>query len=414
MTQIEDGEIVDPEIVRSRTAIFGAIIEDYIAKRIVIAEVTPKLRAAGATDDEIAVFLEQVKDFQEDDGSQAGGEESDDAEQTREAFRQAELAAQRATEKLRSEQGDHIDSQRVEAFLSSILRPASTLSLSPGLLALAPRLGSLCASSSDKYLEKTWKLRQAFAKEPNTDLLIDTMQQQPLRDPIPRSIWKDILQDKFISFPKLFATMEPGYDHRDDAKEFHGGFSLVQKDQISARKPLRSETDWIRVFDAWSAAVSLLFDHRNDELTNYREFMVSFFRDVPDDPNTAIRLDNDVREQYAKNPFRLDDQGRLQRLVMSSVIRNRPSPSSSLGKRPSSSAPSGTPPPRKKMAAICLNWNAGLCDDPCPYGRRHGSCSQCGEKHRAKDQPDCSSEFHQNRARKVGGRGQGIGGAQRA
>ncbi|KAJ6617175.1 hypothetical protein B0H10DRAFT_1697171, partial [Mycena sp. CBHHK59/15] len=224
------------------------------------------------------------------------------------------------------------------------------------------------------------------------------MQQQPLRGPIPRSIWKDIIQDKFIEFTKLFAAMEPSYDHRDEAKEFYGGFSLVRKDHVSAHKPLRSETDWTRVFDMWSSGISLLFDHRKDELTAYREFMVTFFRDVPDDPNSAIRLDHEIREQYAKNPFRLDDHGHLQCLVVSSILRNRPTPPSSFGKRPAPGGSTNAPPKKKPAGAFCLNWNGGICDsDPCAFGRRHGTCSQCGERHRAKDQPQCATEFNENR-----------------
>ncbi|KAJ7279669.1 hypothetical protein C8J57DRAFT_1175511 [Mycena rebaudengoi] len=397
-------------------AALGALLDEFLAKRITFDDLKARLKAAGGTDTEIQEYLKLAKDNRPSSPSPGPeGDSGPDSEATRLAFERAAalLAGQNPA-------GDPSGPTAVEAFLSSIVGNRTPLGagLSPSLLALAPHLGTLSTSTLDPHLDQTWKLRQALAKEPNLDVLIDSMQQQPLHDPIPRSIWKDVLQDKFISFPKLFATMEPGYDHRDEAKEFHGGFSLVRKDHITARKPVTSESDWTRVFDAWSSAVTVVFAHRVGELSTYRAFVVALFRDVPDDPGSTIRIDNEIRDLYAKNPFHLDDETRLNRLVMASLRNRLTSSTTSLGKRPATSPPfaSAPSPAKKKLTtAVCLNWNGGSCEgDPCAYGRRHGCCSECGERHRAKDHPECADAYNQTRARKAADKGQGRAGAQRA
>ena len=126
-------------------------------------------------------------------------------------------------------------------------------------------------------------------------------------DPLPRAIWRDILADKFVSFEKLFATIDSGFDHDDDAKDFAGGYVLLKKDQANARKPVESESDWCRVYDAWACAVKLVFNHRFAKLDNYKRYILKLFRARCRDPHIAIRIDHDIREEYAKSPFHLDD-----------------------------------------------------------------------------------------------------------
>ncbi|KAJ7271669.1 hypothetical protein C8J57DRAFT_1179712 [Mycena rebaudengoi] len=339
----------DPEVTRVRAAALGAILDEFLAKKITFDDLEARLKAAGGTDAEIREYLKLAKDNRPSSPSPGPeGDSGPDSEATRLAFERAAalLAGQNPA-------GDPSGPTAVEAFLSSIVgnRTPLGVGLSPSLLALAPHLGTLSTSTSDAHLDQTWKLRQALAKEPNLDVLTDSMQQQPLHDPIPRSIWKDVLQDKFISFPKLFATMEPGYDHRDEAKEFHGGFSLVRKDHITARKPVTSESDWTRVFDAWSSAVTVVFAHRVEELSIYRGFVVALFRDVPDDPGSTIRIDNEIRDLYAKNPFHLDDETRLNRLVMASLRNRLTSSTTSLGKRSAISPPSAGIEPETTQSA---------------------------------------------------------------
>ncbi|KAJ7208695.1 hypothetical protein C8J57DRAFT_1098946 [Mycena rebaudengoi] len=417
----------DIEAIRIRAATLSGILDEFLDGKISgLDDLQARLKSAGGTDAEIRVYLGQAQALgpQTVPPAVAGSGSADSGpagpDTTRNAFLQAQAAAAAAAAIQNSAETSPSavpgSNAAVEAFLSSLVHPSPSTALSPGLLALAPHLADLSGPSLDPHLGKTWQLRQALAKEPNIDVLIDSMQQQSLCDPVPRSIWKEIIQDKFILFPKLFAAMEPGYDHRDEPKEFHGGFSLIRKDQVLARKPLRSESDWTRVFDAWAAATGLLFVHRAEELQTYRGIIVGLFRDVPDDPASTIRLDNDIRELYAKSPFHLGDESRINRAVMASVLRHRASPPTSLGKRPATATPTGgSPSAKKKPTAICLNWNGGSCDaDPCAYGRRHGACSECGDKHRAKDQLECATAYNQARARRAADKGQGAAGAQRA
>ncbi|KII82874.1 hypothetical protein PLICRDRAFT_180946 [Plicaturopsis crispa FD-325 SS-3] len=90
--------------------------------------------------------------------------------------------------------------------------------------------------------------------------------------------------------------METGYNHRDEPQDFHAGFALVKKDQATARKPLQSEADWLRVFGAWQTAI-----------------VISLFRrQLPLDPHIGIfSFDRDIRETYDKSPFSLDDRNQL-------------------------------------------------------------------------------------------------------
>jgi hypothetical protein len=99
--------------------------------------------------------------------------------------------------------------------------------------------------------------------------IINLMQIQPLDQPLPRSIWKLIVQDQYVNFEKLFAATDPGYDHHDEAKDFGNGFVLVKKDHTTAKKPLRGEADWSRVFNAWRDGTLLLYPHRRDKLQGY-------------------------------------------------------------------------------------------------------------------------------------------------
>ena len=73
------------------------------------------------------------------------------------------------------------------------------------------------------------------------------MQQQPMPDPLPRSIWKDIILDRYVDFEKLFASMDRGYDHDDEPKDFGSGYSSIKKEHFHAKKPVQTEADWTRV-----------------------------------------------------------------------------------------------------------------------------------------------------------------------
>jgi hypothetical protein len=105
------------------------------------------------------------------------------------------------------------------------------------VLSAVPQLTSLSAAIGDNHLQETFCLRCIFSSEKALDPTIDVMQQQQLDVTIPRSLWKDIIQDHFVNSEKLFASMDVGYGHSEVPKDFHGRFILVKKDQLVAKRP---------------------------------------------------------------------------------------------------------------------------------------------------------------------------------
>ena len=208
--------------------------------------------------------------------------------------------------------------------------------------------------------------------EKTIDSLINLMQVQPLADPIPRSIWRSIVQDHYVDFEKLFALMDKGYDHNDEPCDFGRGYALIKKEQATAKHSLRLESDWARVFGAGSSAVVLVYRHRSSELQAYHRMVTDLFHAVPHDLSIAIAFDLEARDHYAKSPFRMDDWSQLNVPLLARMFQGT---SSSLKKRsnpvPSSSSPS------KCSSVPCRNWNMGICDTPCLNGHRHGICSEC-------------------------------------
>ena len=118
-------------------------------------------------------------------------------------------------------------------------------SLSRTLLSQAPHLAKLAETSGDPHLDETWKLQQVFTAEKAVDVIVDVIQQQRLDEPIPRSIWREIIQDWFVNFEKLYALMDLGYDHQDELKVFAGGYAIVKKDQALAKRAVQTEAEWI-------------------------------------------------------------------------------------------------------------------------------------------------------------------------
>ena len=273
-------------------------------------------------------------------------------------------------------------------------------SLPATVLALALHLAKLSTSTiSDPHIEETWKLQQAIGTDKTIDSLVNLMQVQLLADPIPRSIWCLVIQDHFVDFKKLFASMDKGYDHNDEPRDFGGGYALVKKEQASAKRPLRSESEWARVFGAWSSAVGLVYHHRSSELQGYQRMVTDLFRTVLHDPLIAIGFDVEARDRYAKSPFRLDDRTQLNVPLLAHMFQGS-SPSSKKRSNPMASSSS----PSKCSSVPCRNWNMGICEAPCPNGRRHGVCCECEGQHQAKDEPVCNTLL-QARPRKGTSRG---------
>jgi hypothetical protein len=259
--------------------------------------------------------------------------------------------------------------------------PASVLSKAPYLAELST------ATAADPHLEQTQDLVAAFSSQVTQDTLVVKAQLAPVSVPLPRTIWRKIILDQFVDFEKLFASMEKGYEHFDDPKDFGAGYALVKKDQAFSKRKLLTEADWTRVFDAWSVGTLFFFRHRESELLAYRSIVMEFFRAAPD-PSVAIKYDLEVRDRYARKPFRLDNQDQLHYPLLVQVFRG----SSSSTPRSSSKhmAPPSSAGTSKRVDVPCRNWSFGTCKtDPCPNKRKHGICCVCGEGHRAKDKAQC-------------------------
>jgi hypothetical protein len=166
-----------------------------------------------------------------------------------------------------SSTGAHVE-ESISELLKALAPSHSTSSTIPSsVLVVAPHLAKLSKHPDlDDHLQATRKLRQAFSAEKATEPIIDLMQSQYLADPIPRSIWRKIIQDDFVDFERLYGSTDRHYSHQDDQKDFAGGYVLTKKDQISAKKPVKTEAEWIRMYAAWKTAVLLLYPHRQDEL----------------------------------------------------------------------------------------------------------------------------------------------------
>ncbi|KDQ59561.1 hypothetical protein JAAARDRAFT_205592 [Jaapia argillacea MUCL 33604] len=393
-------DTANAEAVRARAAACQAIVDDCVAGKFPIGDALTKLQAAGATPSEgeghirqIEALIAQSKAPQE---PPAGEEESvptrestpdglerdelaafrrrrDDAEATAE-LRAAELK-QRAIEKaawevlrLRAlnaqssaDDQNQLDSSSFSRFLDlSMPFGTRTSNVTAAIVAGAPHLADLVVVSGDEHIRETWKLRQHYSKDKILDGVVDLMQQLQLSEPIPRSLWRDIIQERYVNFEKLHASMDPGYDHRDEPKDFHGGFALVKKDQASAKKALTSEGHWIRVFGAWAVAVGTLYPHRIKELDVYRGIVMELFHASPANIQLAIRFDADVRDRYSKNPFHMDDRNRVQVALFTQMCASPSSPF--IGQKRASSF---TPGPSKRAAQVCDNWNNGVCVEPC-------------------------------------------------
>ncbi|KAF5376460.1 hypothetical protein D9615_008600 [Tricholomella constricta] len=388
------------EQVRARAEKFERFVDDALDGRLTVTEFVGKLIAEGAT-------LEEGKDFADllaqrfgqrrasvDEG--AGAEAGGQSRESTPDLPAGELAAFRAERARLDEQNRiadgetrqkavdaaawavlqaklgqlsmHANAPRVRpgldpAFLAGLLgyEPTPEAILPASVLAVAPHLGDLAVTVSDPHLEATWKLRRAYAGDRVLDTIVNIMQTVQVPDPIPRSIWKAIIQDNYVEFEKLYASMDRGYDHNDvDQEPVLGSFSLVRRDHVSARRPVRSEADWTRVFDTWAAGVGIVYIHRVQELASYRKMVIDLFR-VSTNPTVAIQFDLDARDRYAKLPFRLDDRAELQTPLFAQIFRSSTG-GGSAGKRKSTSNQGGgssSGPSTKRRDVPCYNWNLG-------------------------------------------------------
>jgi hypothetical protein len=258
-------------------------------------------------------------------------------------------------------------------------------SLSPYILAGAPHLRKLFEVEVDPYLKETYRLRRIFETDKGRDEVVELLQRQKMQEPLPKSIWRDIVQDKVVSFDKINGTFDKGFDFAEAPKDVGGGYSLIKNENMLTKKSLRSESEWTRCFDAWATGVAIVYPHRGDELAGYRQIISEIFHKAPEDPGLAIQFDVEVRERYAKTPFRIDNRLEHNTSFLAQMVAAARS-IGTLGKRRSSGEGSIS----KRPQLVCENWNMGRCEDtPCKGRRRHGVCSECGGYHRAADVGPC-------------------------
>jgi hypothetical protein len=283
----------------------------------------------------------------------------------------------------------------LELFADETL-PSSSLSKS--VLAVAPHLADDEDSIfNDPYLSETQKCRIAYASQKPFENLIIKAQSRKVQEPVASSIWKLIILDRYVDFEKLYATLDPEYNPNDEAKDLNEKFTLLEKNSISSKRSVVTEAEWIRLFDIWAGATLHFYPHRKAELASYRELIINMFRATVS-PFPAIKYDRDSRERYSRQPYRLDSSKDVLPLPLLSQLlsftQSQP-PSSSGGKRRSGDSQEGR---RKRSETVCQNWNLGACDgDTCNYGRKHNICSECGERHRAKDRADCFTALNNRR-----------------
>ena len=274
--------------------------------------------------------------------------------------------------------------------LELLSQEASTLtSLSKSVLAVALHLGTdEDTVFEDPYLSETQKCKMAYASQKPFKNLVIKAQGRKMCEPIANSIWRLVILNKYVDFEKLYVTLDPGYNPNDEAKELNERFTLLERNSISSKRPVLTESEWMRLYDIWVDSMLYFYPHRKIELISYHKLIVNMFR-ATSSPFPAIRYDRDSRERYARQPYRLDSsKDVLPFPLLSQLLSHANDARTSDSTSPSPSPPSSKK--RKRSESICQNWNLGVCDgDTCYYGRRHNECSECDGCHRAKDNSDC-------------------------
>lgn len=272
---------------------------------------------------------------------------------------------------------------------------ASSTSLSKAVLAVAPHLANdEDTIFEDPYLKETHNCKIAYASQRPFENLVIRAQGRKVREPVANSIWRLVILDKYVDFEKLYATLDPGYNPHDEAKELNDRFILLEKHAIRSKRSVLTEAEWMRLYDIWVEAVLHFYPHRRVELSSYRELIVNMFR-ATISPIPGIQYDRDSRERYSRQPYRLDCSKDVLPFPLLSQLLSYAAPSSSsygTKKRPGSSLEGF----QKRSETICHNWNIGICEgDTCRFGRRHNECGECGGPHRAMDNSECLAAFSQ-------------------
>jgi hypothetical protein len=388
------------EAIRVRAEECQRIVEEAITGSMSGPDFLERLKGAGATTEEARYYIDQYSQRRRDreaagaavEGGQPPDQPNSDdpnPDDTATSVAWALLRAKVSHFQPTSPQATLTPGNSLSDELANLLGlSGSTGAIPASVLAKAPHLSKLSdPTATDPHLEKTQDLLSVYSPQSSQDILVNKAQFAPVGDPLSRTIWRKILLDLFIDFEKLFASMDKGYDHHDEPKDFGAGYALVKKDQAFSKRPLRTEADWIWVFGAWSAGVAFFFPHRDTELRDYRTIVMDLFRAAPTNPLVAISFDVHVRDKYSKKPFHLDDQAQLNLPLLAQMLSS-PLPANPPrgGKRVISSQASMSGNNPKRADVPCRNWSFGMCkSEVCPNRRKHGVCCVCGEGHRAKD-----------------------------
>jgi hypothetical protein len=407
----------DTQTVGARAATLQAHTDECIRDKTSLEDLLERLQAAGATHNEASEYIAQARVRLRErplpprphtplrEGTPEGLSQAEIDE-----FRQRRVESQAAA-RLREKEartaaveaaGWAILKEKVRSYRTTGSRglglddlfgtvPDQTATISAGLVADVPHLATYFGSTGDTHLDKTYRLRERYSADKVLDILITQMQSHPITTPLPRPVWRRIIQDRYIPFEKLFAAIDSTKDGDDERHVVIGNVTITDSDQFSAKKPVTTEAEWSRLYSAWEAAVIRVYPHRKTELANYRELVSNHFR-AKGDPLFAIRFDSAVRDAYSKSPFKLDDRSNHDVPLLASLYEAA-APSSS--KRASTFT--GSTSKRAKVA--CDNWNFGNCADPCANGRKHGLCCECGDHHRARDFPSCLTTLQARKRR---------------
>jgi hypothetical protein len=270
--------------------------------------------------------------------------------------------------------------------------PSATLSKS--VMDVAPHLADdEDTVFEDPHLRATQKCKMAYSSQKPFENLIIKGQGRKMREPVANSIWRLVILDKYVDFEKLYATLEPGYNPNDEAKELGDNFTLVEKNSVSSKRPVLTEAEWMRLYDIWVDAVLHFYPHRRVELASYRELVINMFRATVS-PFPAIKYDRDSRERYSRQSCHLDSSKDVLPFPLLSQLLSHASPPSSSS-RGSKRKSADDEAPKKRSETVCRNWNKGSCEgDSCRFGRRHNECCECGGHHRAKDRSECKAAFN--------------------
>jgi hypothetical protein len=318
------------------------------------------------------------------------------------AVMERELAENEALLAAVNEEPDEIELEQIPSGIQqpmvSLLGQASpstkpSLEIPNSLLEAAPHLALLTASvPMPSYVQKTWNLRLQFSQDTNVDVVVSLLSAQAFSDPLPQSLLRLIIKDKYVDFDKIHAALNGFNFFHDESKDFGSEFKLVRKEHSIRSLPVTSESQWLRVFEAWLAPLLKIYPHRQDELSFYKAHIQELFRVTPNDALLGIRVDKEARQKAANTPFDLGASENLRLITLKEMLttsKKRPAPSSSSGFTGQSSS--------KRMDTPCLLWNDDKCSDPCPNNRKHGICSECGEAHRACENTSCITKFRGRR-----------------